>query len=288
MNAGDLYFQNFFEMLPVLHQHHAPGSTVHTFLKNVLRTEIERCFQATERNAKLFGPFGELVFPYRRMGAVDSLNLFDLDELILFSFYWTNRRRYRRVADVGANLGLHAILLKRCGFEVAAYEPDPRHFEILKANLSLNGCEGVAAVNAAVSSAAGVREFVRVLGNTTGSHLAGSKSHPYGELERFPVETVPFSSILANSDLIKIDVEGHEKELLLSTNTDDWVSSDAVVEIGSSENASAIFEHFRLLKVRLFSQKTNWKRVAELADMPASYREGILFVSSKDRMPWNE
>ena len=288
VNTKDTYFQDFFTALPTLSGCHAPGSKVHTFLKTTLRAAVVRYFQTVDQTPKSFGPFGDLVFPYQRMGAVDSLNLFDLDELILFSFYWVNRHRYRRVADIGANLGLHAILLSRCGFEVTAYEPDPRHFGILKENLLLNDCQEVKKVNAAVSSVAGVQEFVRVLGNTTGNHLAGSKPHAYGELERFPVEVVPVSSILEDSDLIKMDVEGHERELLLSTRGGDWDHTDALVEVGSLENASAIFEHFSRLGVGLFSQKINWGRVMDLAHMPVSYREGILFISRKDRMPWDE
>src|SRR5437016_1885028 len=62
-----------------------------------------------------FGPFGELTLPYRRMGAIDSIDLFGLDELIIFSFYWANRKRYRRTVDIGANIGVHSILMARCG-----------------------------------------------------------------------------------------------------------------------------------------------------------------------------
>ena len=288
MKTAENLFHDIFSKLPSLHAEHAPGSKPHTSLKTALAAEVRRCFKTTGPEAQSFGPFGELVFPYHRMGAIDSLDLFGLDELIIFSFYWTHRRRYRRAADLGANLGLHSILLERCGFEVTAYEPDPAHFEILKENLLLNRCHAVKAVNAAVSSERGVKEFVRVLGNTTGSHLAGSKPDPYGELERFPVEVVPFSRVLEEADLIKIDVEGHERELLLSTRCADWQKADAFVEISSEENAKAVFEHFERLDVGLFSQKINWGRVTRRSELPVSYREGILFISRKDRMPWHE
>src|SRR5574341_904869 len=82
--------------------------------------------------------------------------------------------RYRRARDIGANLGLHSIVLARCGFEVKAFEPDPWHFGLLKDNLAANRAR-VEAIPAAVSTADGEAQFVRVLGNTTGSHLAGSK-----------------------------------------------------------------------------------------------------------------
>ena len=107
--------ESLFSALPELNSLHAPGAEVHTLLKQVARREVEDLFYEREPRVRKVKPFGELVFPYYEMGAVDSLNLFDLDELIIFSFYWTNRNRYRRVLDVGANIGLHSIILSKCG-----------------------------------------------------------------------------------------------------------------------------------------------------------------------------
>ncbi len=285
MNSNSI-LESLFLALPSLSNQHAPGSKVYALLKQVARREIESLFYEHDPKVKEFKPFGELVFPYHKMGDVDSLNLFDLDELIIFSFYWINRRRYRRVLDVGANIGLHSIILNKCGFEVRAYEPDPQHFEILQRNLALNDCSNVRAFNAAVSSKAGEMEFVRVLGNTTASHLAGSKANPYGDLERFAVKVEGIEPLVTWADLIKIDVEGHEKEIFLATNRDHWLSTDALVEIENESNAGSIYEHFTALEVRLFSQKTNWQIVCGVDDMPTSYREGTLFVTCKSEMPW--
>ncbi|HET6884330.1 MAG TPA: FkbM family methyltransferase [Pirellulales bacterium] len=273
--------------LPEARELHAPGSDFYTLLKQVARREIEHLFKADMPDVG-FGPLGQVIFPYESMGAVDSLSLFDLDELILFSFYWCNRHRYRRVADVGANIGLHSIVLSRCGFDVHSYEPDPTHFRLLKRNLALNGCSRVTPVNAAVSRQAGTMEFVRVLGNTTGSHLAGSKPSPYGELERFSVRVATIEPLLEWADLVKLDVEGHEAEILLATERRHWLKTDAVAEIGSVDNARAVFEHLRSREVRLFAQKHNWRLVDDLAMMPTSYREGSLFITCKDEMPWSE
>ena len=112
--------ENFSLALPLLKQQHAPGSVVYSLLAQVARREIEELFSDNSEETKEFKPFGDLVFPYHKMGAVDSLNLFDLDELIIFSFYWVNRRRYRRAVDAGANIGLHSIIMSRCGFEITA------------------------------------------------------------------------------------------------------------------------------------------------------------------------
>ena len=274
--------------LPSLSGQHAPGSEVYALLKQVARREVEDLFYEHEPKVREFEPFGDLVFPYHKMGAIDSLNLFDFDELIIFSFYWVNRQRYRRVLDIGANIGLHSIILSKCGFEVRAYEPDSQHFKILERNLALNNCPNVQVFNAAVSSKRGEMEFVRVLGNTTASHLAGSKANPYGELERFPVKVEAIEPLITWADLVKLDVEGHEKEVLLATNRNHWLGTDALVEVENESNAASIYKHFTALGVRLFSQKTNWQLVRDVDDMPTSYREGTLFVTCKSEMPWQE
>jgi FkbM family methyltransferase len=273
-------------MLPSLTNSHAPDSQVYGLLKLTARKDVENLFSSMNSQSVRFSPFGELVFPYHKMGAVDSLNLFDLDELIIFSFYWTNRGRYKRVLDIGANIGLHSIILSKCGFEVRAYEPDPGHFAILERNLRLNKCSNVRAFNAAISNEAGEKEFVRVLGNTTGSHLAGSKTNPYGQLERFPVRVDAIGSLMAWPDLIKMDAEGHEKDMLLSTSREQWLRTDALVEVENENNAAAIYNYFHGLCVHLFSQKTGWNEVQSVDDMPTSYREGTLFITSRNKMPW--
>jgi len=272
--------------LPSLSSQHARGSRVCDLLKQVARREVENLFSGQDTQAKEFKPFGDLIFPYHKMGAVDSLNLFDLDELIIFSFYWANRGRYRRVVDIGANIGLHSIILYKCGFDVHAYEPDPHHFEIFQRNLALNNCSNVQAFNVAVSSKVGMMEFVRVLGNTTGSHLAGSKANPYGDLKRFPVKLEAIGPLMTWADLIKLDVEGHEKEIILATDVNHWLNTDALIEVASESNAAAIYEHLTTIGVHLFSQKTGWQAVRDVSDMPTDYSEGTLFITFKSEVPW--
>jgi FkbM family methyltransferase len=278
--------EQLIKVLPELRQYHSPKDEVYGLLKGVARSAIEELFYDREPNPKSFPPFGNIVFPYVRMGAVDSLNLFDIDELIIFSFYWSNRKRYRNVADVGANIGLHTIVLNKCGFDVRAYEPDPLHFSMLQKNIELNHCNAVDAHNCAVSSESGQMEFVRVLGNTTGSHLAGSKADPYGELQRFPVRLETFKSITAWANLVKLDVEGHERQIILATQRNDWQSTDAIIEVENANNARALFKHFNDLNVNMFSQKSGWRLVRDVEGMPSSYKEGMLFASYREEMPW--
>lgn len=286
VNRRNSILSRLFLSLPSVREAHRADSELHALLKQVARREVEDLFSDQDGKAREFDPFGVLVFPYHKMGAIDSLNLFDLDELIIFSFYWTNRGRYRRVLDIGANIGLHSIIMNKCGFDIHAYEPDPLHFKLLNRNLALNNCSKVRTSNTAVSAKSGEREFVRVLGNTTASHLAGSKSNPYGELERFTVKVDSIETLMDRADLIKIDVEGNEKEILLSTRREHWMNTDALIEVQDEDNAASIYDHFRKLKVSFFSQKTGWRKVLTVDDMPTSYHEGTLFATCKSEMPW--
>jgi FkbM family methyltransferase len=276
------------QILPSIAKHHAPSDILHQLLKKMARVEADGVFGALSRSKPVdFGPFGKIKFPYHQMGTVSSVNLFDLDELIIFSFYWANRKRYKNVADIGANIGLHSLLLDRCGFNVRCYEPDPGHYKILKRNLAANECTHVSTNNAAVSDEASIKEFVKILGNTTGSHLAGSKSKPYGKIERFPVKTEPIQEIMQWADLVKIDAEGHESRILLATRRSDWNGTDAMIEVQSPENARAIYKHFKKLKLNLFSQKTNWQKVSSPEAMPHGYKEGSLFITGDRKFIFN-
>ena len=268
-------------------QHHARDSEFYRFAEGLAKEafhEAQPAFVAGE--AVTIGEIGPVVLPYEKMGAIDSIDLFGLDELLMFAFYYRNRGRYKKAADIGANIGLHSILLAKCGMAVEAYEPDPVHHDKLVRNMKLNDVTGCIAHQAAVSAKDGTMQFVRVLGNTTSSHLAGAKPNPYGELERFDVEVRDIRPIAQRVDLFKIDAEGHEAILLGALGDDAWTRVDAFVEIGTSENARAVFERFAGTEVNIFSQKLGWACAESIADLPASYKEGGVFVSKKTVMPW--
>lgn len=246
-----------------------------------LRTELE------STGGVVVGPVGFVPFSYVEMGAINSLDLFGLDELILFSFYWLNRDRYRQAVDMGANIGLHSVLLGRMGTAVTSYEPDPNHVALLTKHLAANDVQDrVTIVQAAVARENGILEFVRVLGNTTGSHVAGAKKDPYGELQVFEVQAISVADAIADKDLVKMDVEGLEADLLTSLDARHFASLDMVCEVGTPENAETIWNHFRDSGVNLFSQKSGWGRVIGVEGMPHGYVEGSLFISMAEEMPW--
>lgn len=280
-------FDTLFQFLASYSQHHARGSAFYKFIEGLTKHAFHEAQPAFEAGQKVpMAELGLISLPYEKMGAIDSIDLFGLDELLMFSFYYRNRGRYPRAADIGANIGLHSILLSKCGSRVEAYEPDPAHHAKLVRNLELNNITSCTAHQAAVSEIDGMMQFVRVLGNTTSSHLAGAKANPYGELERFDVAVQDIRTIAERVDLFKIDAEGHEAVLLKALPIEVWKRIDAFVEIGTSKNARAVFDHFAGTGVNIFSQKRGWACARSIDDVPVSYKEGGVFVSAKLVMPW--
>jgi FkbM family methyltransferase len=280
------YFDKLFPALLESPHLHRRDSAFYEYCKANTLSEIKSSFSATSPDFVDFGPFGKLKFPYVAMGAVNTLDLFGLDELIIFAFYFANRSKYKNCVDIGANLGLHSIIMSKCGFNVSSYEPDPWHLGIAEKNIADNAAKSIVLNQQAVSIKDGSAKFVRVLGNTTGSHLLGAKDS-YGKKEEFDVEIKSAAFVLKNADFAKIDAEGHEKEIL-STLTDVMMQDlDIMVEIGNSDNAKFIFEHFKSMNVSMYPQKLGWQKADKLEDIPTSHREGSLFLSKKNKMPWS-
>ncbi len=117
--------------------------------------------------------------------------------------------------DVGANMGLYSILVARntpCR-TIIAFEPDPRAYAQLLANLLLNDLLGTVEARAiAISDRRGPVAFE--LGPAT--HSVWSKVHRDGatgmSVPALPLDdAAPFSG---RTIAIKIDIEGHELDAL--------------------------------------------------------------------------
>ena len=126
------------------------------------------------------------------------------------------------VIDIGANIGTHSVYFSRKCQEglVMSIEPQMFIFEILAANLLLNGCYNVMPMHAACSSE------TKQLSMNNINPFHGKKIN-YGE---FKINSSNTSGILTNCvkldslmsqvigqkkvNFIKLDVEGHEEEVL--------------------------------------------------------------------------
>ena len=209
-------------------------------------------------------------------GGVTSDSLFAPKEAEIFRFYRENKDRYRRALDIGANIGVHTCLMLRQGWHVRAFEPDDGHNRVMEQVINDNAILGplVSCYVVAVSDHDGTETFVRVKGNTTGSHLKGDKN-PYGELEEFEVRVVDCRPLITWADFCKMDCEGHEARILLTVTPEQ--KCEFMVEVGNQNNADAIYNHFAG-KRGMWAQQSGWKPVLKLSDVPSHHSEGALFI----------
>ncbi len=124
------------------------------------------------------------------------------------------------VFDIGANIGYYPIMESRLvGPEgrVIAIEPSPTNIALLERNLELNGVTNIDVREGAVSDTHGEREFhLSTQSNLNTFHDIGSGAvHLAGESIPVSVTTVPaLAAEFGAPDLIRMDVEGHEVEVI--------------------------------------------------------------------------
>lgn len=275
--------------LAAAHSSHARTTEFFQNLELSLLEKIPLIHSARSPDELLIGEIGALKFPYFSMGNIDSTKLFGLDEIILFSFYYANRNRYKKTLDLGANIGLHTLLMKKLGFEVISYEPDIIHLAQIDKVMKLNGFNSNGVRPKAISDKSGTMEYLRVLGNTTGSHLLGSKKDVYGLTDAVSVQVDDILEVLTNEnfDFVKMDVEGHEAVLLNRITADSIEKTDIMLEIGSEKNAQEIFEILKRKGIAAYAQKINWNRVEKLEDLPNHHTHGSLFLSMQGAPNWH-
>ena len=268
---------------------HARGTFFFREFEELLLTELPMIHSVISEEKIIIGELGPILFPYFKMGDISSVNLFGLDELVLFAFYFANRARYKKTLDLGANIGLHTLVMKKLGFETVSYEPDTIHLSQIEKVLELNGFSNDGVRPKAISDHNGTMEYLRVLGNTTGSHLIGAKENVYGPTDVVAVEVDDILQVFLDEkfDFVKMDVEGHEAVLLNRITPESMICTDIMLEIGSKKNAVEIYRILGEKKIPAYSQKNNWGRVQSLEDLPSHHTQGSLFLSMRGAPNWD-
>jgi FkbM family methyltransferase len=188
--------------------------------RNALFHVVDPLFHTSTRNDTIPTPWGPL--------ALDS----DHPPERLLSYLFYNVLRYyekselgryiARVAepgatfvDIGANLGVYALVARLQGFNTVVVEPEPRHSAFLKRNEDVFG----KVLPIAISDQAGALPLYYEATNPAATSLFPCPSYVRSE-GVVPVHT--FSEVAARGDLgelskirlIKIDVEGLEGEVV--------------------------------------------------------------------------
>lgn len=124
--------------------------------------------------------------------------------------------------DVGANIGLYSVIAAKLVGEkgqVYSFEPASETYNRLQLNISHNKCNNVVPLKMAISEDIGVASM-KVVGDGYSAWSSLGNTIEGKEVVLQDVQTVSLDSIaheynlLGNIDLIKIDVEGWERNVL--------------------------------------------------------------------------
>ena len=125
--------------------------------------------------------------------------------------------------DAGANLGLYALLMARSGrfVDILAFEPDPRNYRQLVTNIALNGLAAdILLFACGLSDRDGTANFLQAHMRSTGMSRLGATAPADTRREQYTDIRVPvirFDGHFSGTGrrvMIKIDVEGHETEVI--------------------------------------------------------------------------
>jgi FkbM family methyltransferase len=123
------------------------------------------------------------------------------------------------VLDIGANIGYYALMeLELIGpsGRLVAVEPSPSNVELLRRNLALNNYSDIEVHQVAISDQSGVKQFfLSEMSNLNTFHDNGTGLlHLSGKTVDVRTATVPEIMSGRRLDLIRMDVEGHEVEVI--------------------------------------------------------------------------
>jgi FkbM family methyltransferase len=137
---------------------------------------------------------------------------FDLEELrCLERSVFPHVRKGAVCLDIGANIGNHARFFSRHFPKVYAFEPHPRIFGLLSANAY---GQGIVALNYGLSDQAGRFAVDENQENLGASRIAKGKSGAGPEYHVQRLDDVVGAVVTGDIGFVKIDVEGHEAEVI--------------------------------------------------------------------------
>lgn len=128
------------------------------------------------------------------------------------------------VVDIGANVGVFTLFAaSRMQNTVYAFEPFPRNVEFLNRNIHINGLQNVKTYCIAVGDNIGSAKLY--ISDISGGHLLfdhniKGKLENYIEVPTITLQRIMDDNKLEHIDFLKLDCEGAEGSILMSTPTD--------------------------------------------------------------------
>lgn len=169
-----------------------------------------------------------------------SLSNFDNDVMTLFQVFYGKEYQLpfqfkpEVIVDCGANIGLSAVWFANAypDAKIIAVEPDPVNYSYLRKNTS--AYPNVVCLNNAVWTKKTMLQMVDP-GPGNWSLQTKEASDQQGMVESVTLPEIMERFSLNQIDLLKIDIEGAEKELLLSA-SEEWLSRTKVLAIELHDN----------------------------------------------------
>tara|TARA_R110000803_G_scaffold117669_3_gene186188 strand:+ start:451 stop:1092 length:642 start_codon:yes stop_codon:yes gene_type:complete len=115
------------------------------------------------------------------------------------------------VVDCGTYIGSHSLSMSNLAKKVIGFEPQPLIFKCLTQTIDKQNIKNIKLYNIALSNKQG-NTFI-MTNNDGDASLEGIRDNKFKH--KFPIKTNTLDNIINEKiDLIKIDVEGHEWEML--------------------------------------------------------------------------
>lgn len=177
--------------------------------------------------------------------------------------------------DIGANIGVFTLFAAyNKQNTVHSFEPFPGNFEFLNRNIHTNGLHNITTHCVAVGDKVGFEKLF--ISDISGGHLLFDRNIN-GKLEKYiEVPTITLQSIMDDNnleqiDFLKLDCEGSEGLILMSTPTD-YLKRIRNIAMEFHDNVSTLKHDDiqRLLKEAGFVTRLNWD-----GNSPFGYIYGI-------------
>lgn len=193
--------------------------------------------------------------------------------------------------DVGANIGVFALLASGvAGAHSLAAEPFRSTFVRLERNIAVNGLqERIRAKRMGLSLRTGELRFTT--SQDTMNHIVAESEPVNDAIETCPVETLDRWLEAEAPVLIKIDVEGHDREVLNGSRSilakpslkalivETWAGDDRIID--GLPSAAQVLESFGF---KPYSNEPRQKRVTPLVDQQGGnviYIRDLAFINER-------
>jgi len=273
----DFNIENTLDIIAKNKNFQNPSSSVYKIFKRIFHFKFTLDYFLSQKKISKYLNIN-FTFPHIELGNISSTHMFGVDELLIFKFYFQNKKKYKKVCDIGGNIGLHSLILGKLGFEVDTYEPDPKHCKIATKIFEDNNIK-VNLNEMAVSNYTGNADFTRIINNTTGNYILNKKSS-YGPKEKLKVKVIDAKKLCGKYDLIKIDAEGSEADILHQFDKSEFNKTDFILEVTTESSAENLWKKINKDNLKAYAQKISWERIKKIEDLPTSWREGSVIISS--------